>query len=195
MSSLQTPRWRAPVGCPAHLRTVVERVVNSYPPEWLEEPVTGEIYTSMEEAHDRLVAFSLSQGFDIMILSSTQRPQPVTTFSCIHHGHETRNWRKLPHTVEKDEKGAVIGERKRNLTVVRQTDCLWACRVSYKNIGKRGSGERAFILTVKSISHAETYPLASNPLIYQRHRDRLVEYQALKVQAQTHRILILPYSL
>src|ERR1700761_8497730 len=118
----------------------------------------------MEEAHNRLVPFSLSQVFDVVgVLNSAQRPQPVMTFSCIHHGHETRNWRKLPNTVERDEKGVVVGECKRNLTVVRQTNCPWACRVSYKSISKRGSGERGFTLTIKSVSHAETHPLALNP--------------------------------
>ena len=86
--------------------------MNLYPPEWLEEPATGELFASMEDAYNRLVAFSLSQGFDVVKSSATQRPQPVTTFSCIHHGSETKNWRKLPYTVEKDEKGAVMGQRK-----------------------------------------------------------------------------------
>ena len=70
---------------------MVEKVVNLYSSEKLEEPINSEVYTSMEEAHDRLVAFSLSQGFDVVILTSTQRPQPVTTFSYVHHGHATRN--------------------------------------------------------------------------------------------------------
>ena len=91
MTPLSSSRWRAAAGCPEHLRDTLEKVVNSFPPEWLEEPVTDEVYTSMEEAHDRLVAFSLSQGFDVIILTSTQRPQPITTFSCVHHGHATRN--------------------------------------------------------------------------------------------------------
>ena len=78
----------------------------------------------MDEAHSRLIAFSLSQGFDVVIAHSTRKPQPVTTFSCIHHGTETKNWRKLPERVEKDEKGQIIGEYKLDLTVVGQTGCL-----------------------------------------------------------------------
>jgi len=195
MSSLSSSAWRAPSGCPEGLRYTLEKAVNAYPPEWLQEPTTGEIFSSMDEAHSRLIAFSLSQGFDVVISHSSQKPQPVTTFSCTHHGTKTKNWRKLPERVEKDEQGNIVGERKLNLTVVRQTGCPWACRVSYKNVGKRGSGERGYILTVKSVSHDNTHPLASNPLVYQRHRERLIEYQTIKAQAQAHRVSVLPYSL
>jgi hypothetical protein len=187
--------WRARSDCPEHLRDTLEKAVNAYPPEWLQEPTTGEIYSNMNEAHSRLIAFSLSQGFDVVIAHSTQKPQPVTTFSCIHHGTETKNWRKLPDRVEKDKEGKVIGERKLELSVVRQTGCPWACRVSYKNIGKRGSGQRGYVLTVKDLSHGDTHRLTSNSFIYQRHRERLVEYQVLRAQARAHRVSVLPYSL
>ena len=78
---------------------------------------------------------------------------------------------------------------------MHQTDCPWSCRVSYKNAGKRGSGERAYILTVKSLSHNDTHSLAPNPLTYKRHRDRLEEYQKLVASARTHRTSVLPYVL
>ena len=65
----------------------------------------------MDEAHERLTVSSLSQGFDIVVAHSTQRPQSVTTFYCIHHGVKTKNWWKLPRTVERDEKGKIVGER------------------------------------------------------------------------------------
>ena len=35
---------------------MVEKVVNLYSSEKLEEPINSEVYTSMEEARDRLVA-------------------------------------------------------------------------------------------------------------------------------------------
>ena len=124
MSSLQSPGWRAPVGCPELVRFIVEKAVNSYPPEWLKEPTSGEVFSSIKECHNRLIAYSLSQGFDVVIShSSAQKaPQPWANFSCIHHGSETRNTRNLPATVEKDNNGNIISERKRNLTIVRQTE-------------------------------------------------------------------------
>ena len=195
MSSEQSRAWTAPPGCPDHVRYIVEKTVNAYPTKWLKEPSSGEVFSSIKECHNRLIAFSLSQGFDVVVSRSSQTPQPRATFSCIHHGTETRNTRRLPAIVERDKEGNVIGERQRDLTVVRQTDCPWECRVSYKSVGKRGEAQKGFILTVKSISHGESHPLAQNPLIYQRHRERLEEYQVLKAHAQAHRVSVLPYSL
>ena len=61
-----TSRWRAAPGCPEHLRYTLEKAVNAYPPQWLEEPVTGEVFDSLEECQSRLVAYSLSQEFNIV---------------------------------------------------------------------------------------------------------------------------------
>jgi hypothetical protein len=87
-----------------------------------------------------------------------------------------------------------VGERKRELTIVRQTECSWCCKVAFKYIGKRGRSEKGFVLTAISTSH-KGHPLAANPLIYRQHRERLEEYQIIKAQAQAHRISVLPYSL
>src|SRR5690349_19930896 len=144
MSSLPSYRWRAHPDCPEHIRYIVEKAVNAHPPHWLEEPSSGEIFSSIEECRNRLIAFSLSQGFDVVTTHSASKPQPCATFSCVHHGIETRNTRRLPSTVEKDKEGNVVGERKLNLTVVRQTECPWACRVSYKSLGKRGDAQKGF---------------------------------------------------
>src|ERR1700739_3462788 len=103
MAPLSSSDWRAPPGCPEHIRYTVEKVVNSYPSAWRDEPATGEVFSSIKECQERLVAFSLSQGFDVVIFRSTQN-SPRITFSCIHHGRKTRNIRKLPPIVERDEK-------------------------------------------------------------------------------------------
>ena len=71
MSSLEQPRWRAPPGCPEHIRFVLEKAVNTYPSEWLEKPILGEVFSSLEECQNRLIAYSLSQEFDIVISHST----------------------------------------------------------------------------------------------------------------------------
>ena len=105
------PRWRAAHGCPDHLRYTIEKTVNGFPPAWLEEPVTGEVFESMELGQERLVAYSFSQGFDVVVVHSTKRPQPVSTFGCIHHDDKTKNWRRLPDHVERDEEGTIIGRR------------------------------------------------------------------------------------
>jgi len=177
-----TAGWRAPPGCPEHVRYTLERAVNAYPAEWLEEPISGEVFDSVNECQERLVAYSLSQGFDIIVTNSATKPAPRATYCCTHHGEETRNWRKLSRTVERDEDGSIVSDRQREHTHVRQTGCKWSCTVSYKSIGKRGSGIKGYILTVKSTSH-NGHPLTPNPLVYQRHRERLDEYQKLRADA------------
>jgi hypothetical protein len=100
---MASPGWQAHAQCPDHIRYILEKTLNEYPRAWLEEPVSGEVFSSVAECQNRLIAFSLSQGFDIVISHSTQTPQVSKTFSCVHHGQETRNTRKLPPTVERNE--------------------------------------------------------------------------------------------
>lgn len=114
MSSPEAPTWRAHANCPENVRYIVERIVNAFPPEWLEEPATGEVFSGVEECERRLNAYALSQGFMVVKSHSTKTPIPSTTFSCIHYGKATRNTRILPSVVERDEEGVIIGERKRN---------------------------------------------------------------------------------
>ena len=193
MSSIQPPLWRAPPGCPEALRFIVEKAVNRYPAEYLDSPVTGEVFSSIDDCQTRLIAYSLSQGFDIVKTHSATKPTPGCTFACVFHGEETRNWRQLKKMVERNKEGDITSNRQRNLTSVRQTGCQWCCKVSYKSIGKRGSGKKGYILTVKCLDH-HGHELVDNPLIFQRHKERLEEYQALKTQARAHRISIIPYS-
>ena len=50
--------------------------------------------------------------------------------------------------MEVDEEGNITNRYKYNITNIRQLDYLWAALCSYKSIGKRGLGIKAFILTV-----------------------------------------------
>ena len=118
MTSTSLSAWKAHPDCPAHLRYILEKTVNAYPPEWLNEPITGEVFQSVDDCKRRLFAYSLSQGFDVVISRSAMKPFSIT-FSCCHYGIETRNTRKLPKEVERNEEGEIIGLRKRDLTVVR----------------------------------------------------------------------------
>jgi hypothetical protein len=95
--------------------------------------------------------------------------------------------------MERDQEGKVTGARKQELTNVAQTDCPWSCLLSFKSTGKRGSGEKGWVLTVKTLAY-EGHALKSNSFIYQRYRERLPEYQALTVIATTHREAQVSYS-
>lgn len=131
MTSLSPSSCRAHPECPEHLRFILEKVINACPPEWVEAQETGEVearetgemFSSIDECQRRLNLYSMSQGFCVVITHSTKSPTISTTFSFIHHGSETRNTRKLPRAVERDKNGEVVGARKRELTVVIQTNC------------------------------------------------------------------------
>ncbi|OQU95193.1 hypothetical protein CLAIMM_01436, partial [Cladophialophora immunda] len=169
------------------------KAVNALPVEWLADPVNNEPFETIDDCLRRLVGYSLSQGFDIVKGSGGTKQFPSSTFQCIYHGKETRNYRGLEDKVERDENGVIISDRKRELTHIRGTDCRWSCRVSWKSIGKRNSGIKAFILTVKSLQHTG-HPLSDNPLIFYRHREGLAEFQAAIAQARLHRINTIPFS-
>src|SRR5215475_12309050 len=195
MSSLLPPNWRAPAGCPGHLRHPLERHVNRFPAEYLSEPQDNEVFDTFEEAHRRLSAFALVQGFDIVKNGGQTSINPGGNLRCIYHGNGTRNWRELEERVERDEAGAITSNRKRDLTVVRGTGCPWRCLVTFKSIGKRDSGKKGFVLSVKCLSHGDTHPLSpENPLIFYSHRQSLEEYQEALAQARFHRMSIIPYS-
>ena len=65
-------------------------------------------------------------------------------------------------------------------------------RISWKDIGKRGSDNKVFIITINSLLYS--YYLADNPLLFPRHRQALDEYQALIRTARKHRIAVILYS-
>ena len=99
--------WSAKPGCPDHLRLPLERAVNALPIEFLEDPADGEVFSSLEECERRLIGLSLAQGFDIVKTTSATKPTPGATFCCVFHGIETRNWRNLEATIEKNEDGKI----------------------------------------------------------------------------------------
>jgi len=97
--------WQAKPGCAEHNRTVIERMVNAFPPAWLLPPCTGEIFDSLEHCNRRLKGFALAEGFDIVRKGGGTKVHPAYRFSCYYHGDKTRNDRKLEDSVEYDEKG------------------------------------------------------------------------------------------
>ena len=110
MSLATQPRWGAAEGCPDHLRDLIERTVNAYPPGATAMPRTGEVFTSIDECRDRLITYAFSQGFNV-VTTNSQKARGIATFSCIHHGVESRNTRGLPRNIKRNEIGQIIGER------------------------------------------------------------------------------------
>src|SRR5438045_5648562 len=153
MSVQPTPVWRAKPRCPKHLVAVLERAVNALPPAWLLQPTTGEVFDSIEHCRRRLQGYALVEGFEVVQTGGGTKKVPGTRFECSKHGESTRNWRKLENHVEYDTEDTISTVRQREYTLVSQTSCKWLARVSWKDIGKRGSGKKGFVLTVICLDH------------------------------------------
>ena len=70
---------------------------------------------------------------------------------------------KLEPHVEHDEDGNITSKRQVEGTLVSQIGCEWGVRVSWKDVGKRGSSNKAFVITVTSLDY-KGHPLVDNPL-------------------------------
>ena len=175
MSVQPTPAWRAKPRCPQHLIAVLERAVNALPPAWLFQPVTGEVFDSIEHCNRRLQGYALAEGFDVVRTGGGTKKVPGARFQCSKHGESTKNWRKLENHVKYDEEGTITTVRQRENTLVSQTGCKWSARVSWKDIGKRGSGEKGFVLTIICLNYYG-YALIDNPLSIPTHLRSLDEY-------------------
>jgi hypothetical protein len=95
--------------------------------------------------------------------------------------------------VEKDKEGNVISQRQRDQTTVRQLDCRWSALCSFKDIDKRGSGEKGYVLTVKCGTN-NNHELADDPFQFPGHLKSSEGFQEAIRQAKKHRQQILPYS-
>jgi hypothetical protein len=113
-------------------------------------------------------------------------------FSRLFHGKETRNWRKPEDHVEREEKGHINSRRQRKLTLTGKLTCQWSVRVTWKNIGIRGSGNKGFVMTVTCLDHV--HELSSNALSFPRHRQSLDEWQAFIRTVRKHCEAMIPYS-
>src|SRR5271163_3046220 len=174
--------WEARLGCPPHHRAAVERMVNALSPSYLLPPVSGELFDSLEHCNRRLRGWALAEGFDIVRRGGGTKAAPAYRFKCIFHGNVTRNDRKLEDTVEKDSEGKVVSRRKKEVTNVRQLGCEWSALCSFKDIGRRGSGDKGYVLTIQCEDHAG-HQLVDDPFQFPAHLKESDEYQAALQQS------------
>jgi hypothetical protein len=185
--------WHAKPGCSKHHVAALERLVNSFPPGWLLPPNTGKIFASKELCNNRLRAFALAEGFDIVRNGGGTIANPAWRFRCYHHGTATRNHRKLEDRVEKNTEGKITSKRQRAHTHVHQLDCPWAALCSFKSVGKQRSGGKAFVLTMQCDEH--TCSLVDDPLsVFPAHLKSTEEWKDAVLMAKKHRQQVLSYS-
>jgi hypothetical protein len=100
--------------CPPYLRQLVKDAVQSFDNMWLLPPVEGELFNSGKACLARLQGFALFRGFAVVTISSTAERY---RFGCVHHGDESKNWRKLEQHVEKNpESNQIVSKRQREGT-------------------------------------------------------------------------------
>src|SRR5947207_5867463 len=185
--------WQAKPGCAEHHRPVVERIVNLLPPAWLLPPQTGEIFNDLEHCERRLRGYSFAEGFDIVRKGGGSKGNPSLRLLCLHHGTTTQNTRRLEDEIERDKDGNITSRRQRNNTTVGQLGCTWEGLCSFKDIGRRCSGTKGYMLTMKCDTHSG-HELADDPFQFTGHLKRSDEYQEALRQAKKHRQQVLPYS-
>ncbi len=185
--------WKAKPSCPPNVATLLEKKVNSFPSGWVEEPITGEIFDDVDHAERRLRAFALAEGFDIRRTGGGPVTNPGARFQCYQYALKTRNYRRLEEYVQRNKEGEIISRRKRENTHITGSGCNWQVNVSFKDLDRRGSGNKAFQLTVKSLDHVG-HPLLANPLSIQSHRKDLEEFRAVQAAASLHRQAVIPFS-
>jgi hypothetical protein len=177
--------WHAKSGCAEHHRAAVERIVNLLPPAWLSRPQSGERFDSLDHCDRRLRGYSFAEGFDIVRKGGGSKSNPSWRFFCIHHGSKTQNTRKLENEVTRNEKGAITSRRQRENTNVGQLDCKWEGLCSFKELGKKGTSNKGYILTAKCASHS--HKLADDPFQFPAHLKSSEEYVEAVRQAKKHR--------
>ena len=92
LSDPERPVFVAHQLCPPHLRSLVEDTVQAFDESWLCAPVEGEVFESGKACLARLQGFALSKGFAVV---TTNSRAGRFRFGCIHHGKESKNWRKF----------------------------------------------------------------------------------------------------
>jgi hypothetical protein len=178
--------WHAKPGCAEHHRTAVERLVNALPSSYLLPPCSGELFSSLDECDSRLRGYALAEGFDVVKHGGGTKSTPSKRFKCIFHGSNTQNHRKLEDRVERDLESRITSKRQKDVTNVRQLQCPWSAICSFKSIGKRGSGQKGYVLTMQYDTH-EGHQLFDDPFLFPGHLKSSEDFQEALRQAKKHR--------
>ena len=186
-------QWTAHPDCPAHVKVGLEARVRSLPTSHLTAPVAGEVFENAQLCRERLQGWALSQGFAIVQTGGGQgEAKPRFRFRCLHHAKDTMNRRQLERHVERDEQGNITTRRKQEATSINARDCPYFIELSFKQVGKRGSGVYGLVLSIRNDTHSHS--MAANPLRYIQHVKELPGYLPAVELAQSLRFANISYS-
>jgi hypothetical protein len=94
--------------------------VNALLASWLSTPQTAEAFAIITDCSSAFRVITLRKASTLFGLKEGLRQCLGGRFSCVFHGKETRNWRKLEDHVERDESGDIASRRQRGLTLTGQ---------------------------------------------------------------------------
>jgi hypothetical protein len=152
---MATPLWIAHPDCPEHIKSELEARVRSFPASFLLPLIAGEVFENPDTCQERLQGWALSKGFIIVRKSgSLKQARPWFDFRYIHHEDDTADTRKLEKHVERDEKDRITSRRKQEATNINARSCLYLVFLSYKQIGRRGSGKYSLVLGISNDTHS-----------------------------------------
>ena len=121
MPAQPTPAWRAKLRCPKHLVAVLEHAMNALPPAWLLQPITGEVFDSIDHCNRRLQGYALAEGFEVVRTRGGTKTAPGARFECSKYGESIKNQRTLENYVKYNKEGTITIIRQRENTLVGQT--------------------------------------------------------------------------
>ena len=153
------------------------------------------MFKGREHCLDRLNGWGFKEGIRFVTTKNRASDNPPNyVFSCMYHGKESINTRKLGAQVVRSEEGEIVSDRKR-ATVDHRLDCLVKYKLSYLLVNKDdNSGERHWIGKWTHDIHVNTHAVPEDPLTIGYHRNQTASYQRVVQQARIYRQCELPYS-
>jgi len=118
--------WTPPPNLPDFVIAPIYEAIQNIPSQHLLPPQADEVLKP-DDAYNRLQNYAFSQGFCIVIASTSST---YIRYHCIHYGHGTQNWRKL------DEYRTEEGNRQKEYTNIYARGCPWQVYISYKGVTK-----------------------------------------------------------
>ena len=104
--------------------------MNALPPAWLLQPITGEVFNSIEHCKRRLQNYALAEGFDVVQIEGDIKKVLTDCFKCLKHREYIKNWRKLKNHVKYNKKNTIITVYQHENILVSQINCKWSAYIS-----------------------------------------------------------------
>ncbi|ERF72882.1 hypothetical protein EPUS_08495 [Endocarpon pusillum Z07020] len=157
------------------------------------------LYAASLRGHEKVVEMLLNKVADVnaqggeygnaLLECVGSGPFAAVHSAKVHSAFES--WRLEKHT-ERDEEDRVTTRRKQESTNINARSCPYYICLTYKQVGKRGSGVFGFILSIRDNTH--THLMAVNALRYKKHVKTLPGYLPAMELGKSLRTANISYS-